>query len=82
MMRDWFAPPKTVAPGWPKRLLVMIVGVWFVAYLLDGPMIFGIGGLVGFGFVVLLWIGGFSLWYFDPRTRERRIKRNQDASAR
>jgi hypothetical protein len=74
-MQDWFRFPKRVRPGWQYRIAFLIVGIWFVAYLLNGPEIFGIGGLVGFGAVVLLGIGGFALWYCDPRTGKRRAKR-------
>jgi len=70
MMRDWFSPPKKVAAGWQYRLAFLIIGTWFVSYLLMGSAVFSTGGPSGFGFVVLLWIGGFALWYFDPRRRK------------
>jgi hypothetical protein len=76
MMRDWFSPPKKAAAGWQYRIAFGVIGTWLVAYLMVGSAIFSIGGLVGFGFVVLLGIGGYSLRYFTPRPRNRKSKSN------
>ena len=57
----------------------MAIALWIWVYILYGPDVFGIGGLYGFGFVLILWAIGFAIWYFDPITRRRRAKRNRAA---
>ena len=74
MIHGWAKPPKKMPPA---RILLfryglMAIGFWILMYLVCGPLAYSTGGLYGFGFVFILWLIGFGIWYFDPITRRRR----------
>jgi hypothetical protein len=72
MMRDWFSPPKKVAPGWQLRIGVTFLAIWLGLYLLVGPEAFGIAGVVAMGGILLWWIVGYVLLQLlDPILRAR-----------
>jgi len=72
MMRDRFSPPREVKPGWQYRIAFMVIGTWGFAYLLDGRAVFGIGGVIAMGIVVIQCLVFFILLnLLDPILRAR-----------
>lgn len=74
MIHDWAKPPKKMPAARILlfRYALMAVGFWILMYVVYGPLAYSTAGLYGFGFVLILWIIGFGIWYFDPITRRRR----------
>lgn len=74
MIHGWAKPPKKMPPARTLlfRYALMAIGFWILTYVVYGPLAYSTGGLYGFGFVLILWIIGFGIWYFDPITRRRR----------
>ena len=71
-MRDWFSPPKKVAPGWQLRIGLTFLAIWLSLYFYAGREAFSIVGVVAMGGLLVYWLVFYVLLQLlDPILRAR-----------
>jgi hypothetical protein len=70
MMRDWFSPRRTIAPGAWRRLFFTTLAIVLLEYLFFGRLIFGTGGLIAFGFYAVMM--ALAVWQAHRNARPRK----------